>query len=62
MAFRIDYPDMETGIDGGIKECNIADIARTGVDVIYIGSAVFLQPDPAESYHKLTALAEANTP
>ena len=62
IAFRRDHPDMETGIDGGIKEVNIAEIACTGVDVIYIGSAVFLQPDPAESYRKLTALAEANTP
>ena len=62
IAFRKAYPDMETGIDGGVKENNIAQIARTGVNVIYIGSAIFLQPDPAESYRRLTKLAEANTP
>jgi ribulose-phosphate 3-epimerase len=62
VAFRKAYPDMEIGIDGGIKENNIAQIARTGVDVIYIGSAIFLQPDPAESYRRLTALAKASVP
>ncbi len=62
VAFRSAYPGMEIGIDGGIKEGNIAEIARTGVDVIYIGSAIFLQPQPGESYRRLTALAEANTP
>jgi ribulose-phosphate 3-epimerase len=59
--FRKAYPDMEIGIDGGIKENNIAEIARTGVNVIYIGSAIFLQPDPAESYRRLSELAQANT-
>jgi ribulose-phosphate 3-epimerase len=57
--FRRLYPEMETGIDGGIKENNIAQIARSGVDVIYVGSAIFLQPDPAASYKRLTALAES---
>jgi ribulose-phosphate 3-epimerase len=60
--FRQTYPDMEIGIDGGIKENNIAEIARTGVNVIYIGSAIFLQPDPAESYHRLSGLAQASAP
>lgn len=54
--FRQHYPDMEIGIDGGIKEGNIAEIARTGVDVIYVGSAIFLQPDPAESFRRLREL------
>ncbi len=62
VAFRKAYPKMEIGIDGGIKENNIVQIARTGVNVIYIGSAIFLQPDPAESYRRLKKLAEANTP
>ena len=56
--FHKAYPKMEIGIDGGIKESNIGQIARTGVNVIYIGSAIFLQPDPAESYRRLTTLAE----
>ena len=60
--FRRAYPGVETGIDGGVKEGNIAAIARSGVDVIYVGSAVFLQPDPAASYRRLQALAETATP
>ena len=59
VAFRKSCPGMEIGIDGGIKENNIAAIARTGVDVIYIGSAIFLEPDPAASYRRLTALANS---
>jgi ribulose-phosphate 3-epimerase len=53
------YPKIEIGIDGGIKESNIARIARSGVDVIYVGSAIFLQPDPASSYRRLTELAQS---
>jgi ribulose-phosphate 3-epimerase len=61
VEFRKDYPKMEMGIDGGIKENNIVQIARTGVDVIYVGSAIFLQPDPAASYRRLKALAQSGT-
>jgi ribulose-phosphate 3-epimerase len=60
--FRKAHPVVEVGIDGGIKENNIAEIAATGVNVIYIGSAIYLQPDPAASYHRLTRLAEAYAP
>ena len=60
--FRKAHPVMEVGIDGGIKENNIAEIATTGVNVIYIGSAIYLQPDPADSYRRLTRLAEAYAP
>jgi len=56
--FRSARPDMEIGVDGGIKEGNIAQIAQTGVDVIYVGSAIFLQPQPGESYRYLLALAK----
>jgi len=59
-AFRSAQPNLEIGIDGGIKEGNIARIARTGVDIIYIGSAIFLQPEPGESFRRLLALAEEN--
>jgi ribulose-phosphate 3-epimerase len=55
--FRRQYPKTETGIDGGVKENNIAKIARTGVDVIYIGSAIFMQTNPAASYRRLTEIA-----
>jgi ribulose-phosphate 3-epimerase len=62
VAFRKSYPKIEIGIDGGIKENNIAQIARTGVNVIYVGSAIFLQSDPAGSYRLLKKLAESNAP
>jgi ribulose-phosphate 3-epimerase len=51
--------DMEIGVDGGIKEGNIAEVARKGVDMICVGSAVFLQPQPGESYRHLQALANS---
>ncbi|MFC1979262.1 ribulose-phosphate 3-epimerase [Chloroflexota bacterium] len=59
MEFRNAKPGVEIGIDGGIKEDNIVQIARSGVDVIYVGSAIFLQPQPGESFRRLTALVEA---
>ena len=62
VAFRKAHPRLEIGIDGGIKEDNIAKIAETGVNVIYIGSAIFRQSQPADSYRRLTRLAEAYAP
>lgn len=55
-------PDIEIGIDGGIKESNITRIARTGIDVIYTGSAIFMQPEPGESFRKLCELARKASP
>ena len=55
--FRTTFPYIETGIDGGIKESNVASVARCGVDFIYVGSAIFLQQNPKESYHRLVELA-----
>jgi ribulose-phosphate 3-epimerase len=49
---------VEIGVDGGIKEDNITKVARVGVDVIYVGSAIFLQSQPGESFRRLVALAE----
>ena len=54
---RQSCPELETGIDGGIKETNIRQVAQSGVDVIYVGSAIFLQQQPGESYRHLLALA-----
>ena len=51
-------PDVEIGMDGGMKEGNITQVARLGVDVIYVGSAIFLQPQPGESFRYLQSLAE----
>ncbi len=52
------YPEIEIGVDGGIKESNIAQVAQAGADAICVGSAVFLKLQPAESYQRLSALAE----
>ncbi|MCJ7605722.1 MAG: ribulose-phosphate 3-epimerase [Dehalococcoidales bacterium] len=56
-AFRKKYPRMEIGLDGGVNKDTIPPIAESGVDVIYIGSAVFKQPDPGDAYRRLTSLA-----
>ena len=57
VELRSAQSDVEIGVDGGIKESNIAEIAQVGVDVIYVGSAIFLQPEPRESFHRLQVLA-----
>jgi len=51
-------PGVEIGVDGGIKEGNLVDVARHGVDAVCVGSAVFSSPDPAASYSRLVALAQ----
>jgi ribulose-phosphate 3-epimerase len=54
-------PNLEIGVDGGIKEANVAEVARLGVDYICVGSAVFVQPDPAEAFRRLQSLADQAT-
>jgi ribulose-phosphate 3-epimerase len=61
-AFRRAFLRVETGIDGGVKEKNIAEIAGTGVNNIYVGSAIFLQPDPTAAYRRLNLLAQTAAP
>jgi len=51
-------PSLRIGMDGGIGEKNIAQIARSGVDDICMGSAIFLQPQPAESFRHLQSLIQ----
>jgi len=58
IELRRTQPNLEIGVDGGMKESNIGQIAQLGIDVIYVGSAIFLQPDPGESFRHLSALAE----
>ena len=55
---RSAQPGIEIGIDGGIKEGNIARVAQAGVDVIYVGSAIFMQSQPGESFRHLLNLVE----
>jgi ribulose-phosphate 3-epimerase len=59
VELRAARPDIEIGVDGGIKQGNIADVARNGVDMICVGSAVFLQSDPGESFRHLQELANS---
>lgn len=56
-VFKKRYPNKETGLDGGVNGDTIPDIVKAGVDVIYIGSAIYRQPDPGAAYRKLAALA-----
>jgi ribulose-phosphate 3-epimerase len=56
--FRAARPDLEIAMDGGIKEANILDVARAGVNGICVGSGIFLQPDPAASFGRLQALVD----
>lgn len=53
-------PEIEIGVDGGVKENNIREIASAGVDYICVGSAVFMQTDPTESYRRLQSLVQQN--
>lgn len=50
-------PDIEIGIDGGVKEDNIKLVAGSGVNDIYVGSAIFLDSQPANAFRRLQALA-----
>mgnify|MGYP001058385537 CR=1 FL=1 len=47
---------VEIGIDGGIKDSNIATVAKSGVDYICVGSAIFLNNNPGKSYDNLLKL------
>jgi ribulose-phosphate 3-epimerase len=51
--------EISIGIDGGIKESNILEVAASGVDDICVGSAIFLGADPKSSYRHLQALVDA---
>jgi len=48
---------IEVGVDGGVKEANMPEVLRHGVDTVCVGSAVFSSADPEASYLRLTALA-----
>lgn len=53
-------PDIEVGVDGGIKEGNLPEVVGYGVDTVCVGSAVFGQPDPAASFVRLSELARTS--
>ena len=49
-SFRSQYSSLYVGIDGGISLENIKDVKAAGVDYACVGSRIFMQPDPGESY------------
>ncbi len=53
-------PDVEIGWDGGANMSNVRALAHAELDVIYIGSAIFGAPDPAEAYKELVAEIDKN--
>ncbi len=58
VELRARKPNLEIGVDGGIKEANIAEVARLGLDYICVGSAIFVQPNPAQAFHHLQSLVD----
>ena len=58
-AFRREFPDIPTGIDGGVKRENVSKLAALGIDDICVGSAIFMQDDPAVAGRELSELAQA---
>jgi len=58
VELRSRKPNLEIGVDGGIKEGNVAQVASLGVDYICVGSAIFVQPDPAAAFRRLQSLAD----
>ncbi|MFH1519029.1 MAG: ribulose-phosphate 3-epimerase [Candidatus Omnitrophota bacterium] len=48
--FKNRYPQMQAGVDGGIKRDNLVEVKRSGVDYICVGSAILKSIDPAKSY------------
>ncbi len=57
VEFKRRFPAVSAGIDGGVKANNIEQVARTGVNEICVGSAIFAQPDPVSAYEELSKLA-----
>jgi ribulose-phosphate 3-epimerase len=54
-------PDLSIGIDGGIKDANILEVAASGVDDICVGSGIFMGADPAACYRHLQTIVDAAT-
>jgi ribulose-phosphate 3-epimerase len=46
--------DVRLEIDGGVDRDNLDDVARTGVDMIVSGSAIFGSDNPRETTHAMT--------
>ena len=58
-AFHRLHPDMLIGVDGGVSEKNIRELARAGARRFGVGSAISRAQDPAAAYAALKSLASA---
>jgi len=56
--FRREHPTFHIGVDGGIKNENVARLASAGGNDICVGSAIFLQPSTPECFYSLQSIAE----
>ena len=53
-------PEVEIGWDGGANISNIRALAHADLDVINVGSAIALSPNPGETFQELVAEIDKN--
>ena len=56
--FKNKFPDVETLIDGGIRDNNFQSVVKTGVDNIVIGSSIFNTENPKQKFIEFSKLFE----
>ena len=54
--FKNKYPHKQIGIDGGIKQDNLLQVKKAGLDYACVGSAILKSNDPAKSFGELVKL------
>jgi ribulose-phosphate 3-epimerase len=57
--FRRAYPEIEAGIDGGVKLGNLSAVIAAGPDFICVGSAIFHASDPEYAFEQFQARIKA---
>ena len=53
-------PELEIGWDGGANISNVRALAHADLDVINVGAAISLSPNPAETFQELVAEIDKN--
>ena len=53
-------PEVEIGWDGGANISNVRALAHADLDVINVGAAIALSPNPAETFQELVAEIDKN--
>lgn len=53
-------PELEIGWDGGANVSNVRALAHADLDVINVGSAISMSPNPAETFQELVAEIDKN--